>query len=912
MEELSRKAKIFVFTTILAGVLLAVWNLFWVEWLSLWLLASACLATIGQLFKVKSTDHQSSYNLSLLVYGFTFLLLGAPATLLVMLVAHLIEWPLRKYPWHIQSFNIAVNALAITGAGAVYKLSNPSLEPVTLQGTVGILIALVFFTSINHLWLGLMIWLTRGQSFNASGIFAVLSLAIDFTLISLGAATAMLWTITPAASIITLIPLHLIYTTLRVPALERETEIDPKIQIYNSRYFAKILEKEFSRAERFDRPLTVVLGDLDLLRNVNNNYGHLAGDVVLCGVAKILQESFRGYDVVARFGGEEFAIMLPETAPLQAYPRIEAIRVAIEAAEFEVQTSVTPIKVTISFGLAGRGGDCKTSDDIIHNADVALYEAKLSGRNATRVYTDTTVAALFGLEEEESSGSVRALKSPMVERIRVPYIVNPFRAKKPAKRNTPEKPVVLLGVKLKRTWLVNAYIGILMLIAYKLIALIYYPVANLDWYGLVAFALMVILTEGLSANLYARDTSVSTSAAPLIAGVLLYGPVGALLLSAVLATTAWIKNRGHLNRLCFDVANNLISSLIIAGSVSLMKASITSYHVSVQLALALLAGIIVFIINTALLSGVMSLTLGRSPRKLWKEEFRWLWPYYLALGASAFGMILGYSFAGLFGIVALILPVLTMRYSQIQYIEHTRDMVNQLRTNNVELEKQGQEISSLSEELLLTLATIIDLRDPYTLGHSKRVAEYAVLIAKELDLSKEQIDIIRKGALLHDIGKLGIPETILFKPGKLTNDEYQVIKQHTTHGAEIVESCHSLHSLIPIIRHHHERYDGRGYPDNLVGHQIPLEARIIGLADALEAMASDRVYRKGLGIQEIVDEITKNSGTQFSPSVVSAFLKVLRKEGEALIVNSGHVISEKKLPKLEATPLRVAPAEFQV
>jgi diguanylate cyclase (GGDEF)-like protein/putative nucleotidyltransferase with HDIG domain len=909
MEELSRKAKIFIYTTILAGAFLVVWNLFLVEWLNLWLLASACLATIGQLLKVEGTNHQSSYNLALLVYGFTFLLLGAPATLLVILVAHLIEWALHKCPWYIQSFNIALYVLAITSAGAVYKLVNPALGPLTLTGTMGILIALVFFTSINHLWVGLMIWMTRGQSFNESGIFAILSLAIDFTLISLGAATAMLWMITPAASIITLIPLHLIYTTLRVPALERQTEIDPKTQIYNTHYFTKVLEKEISRAERFDRPLTVVIGDLDLLRNINNTYGHLAGDVVLCGVAKILQESFRGYDVVARFGGEEFAILMPETTLMQAFPRIEAVRVAIESAEFEVATSVIPIKVTMSFGIAWRGGDSRTSDEIIHNADVALYEAKLSGRNATRVYTDTAVAALFRLDEEESSSPRRILPAPLVERIRVPYVINPPREKKTAKPHTPEKPILLLGVKLKRTWLVNVYIGILMLIAYKLVTWTYHPVTSLDWYGLVAFALIVILTEGLSANLYARDTSVSTSAAPLIAGVLLFGPVGAVLLSVVLAGTAWIKNRGQLNRLFFDVTNNLISSSIIAGFVSLTKTSITSYPAYVQLALALMAGIIVFMSSTAQISGVVSLTLGRPPRKVWKEEFRWLWPYYLAFGASAFGMILGYSFAGLFGIVALIVPVLTLRYSQIQYIEHTKDMVNQLRTNNVELEKQGQEISTLNEELLLTLATIIDLRDPYTLGHSKRVAEYAVLIAKELGLSKEQIDLVRKGGLLHDIGKLGIPETILFKPGKLTHEEYQVIKQHTTHGAEIVEACHSLHTLIPIIRHHHERYDGCGYPDNLLSHQIPLEARIIGLADALEAMASDRHYRKGLGIQEIVDEITKYSGTQFSPAVVGAFLKVLRKEGEALIVNSGRVISENEIAQAEATPLRVIPIE---
>jgi putative nucleotidyltransferase with HDIG domain len=601
---------------------------------------------------------------------------------------------------------------------------------------------------------------------------------------------------------------------------------------------------------------------------------------------------------------------MPETAPLEAYPRIEAIRVAIEAAEFPVATSVSPIKVTMSFGIAGRGSDCRTSDDIVHNADVALYEAKMGGRNVTRVYTDSTVAALFGLEEEEPPSPRRPVPAPQTERMRIPYIINPLRGKKAAKPHTPEKPITFLGAKLKRTWLVSVYIGILMLVAYKLVQWIYQPVTGLDWSGLVAFALIVILTEGLSVNIYARDSTVSTSAAPLIAGVLLFGPVGAIVLSVVLAVTAWIKNRSQLSRLFFDGANNLISSTIIAGLFSLTKVSIISCPAFVQLALALMAGMIVFMNNTALHSGMMSLTLGRSPRKVWKEEFRWLWPYYLAFGASAFGMILGYSFAGWFGIVALSVPVLTLRYSQIQYIGHTKAMVNQLRTNNVELEKQGKEISTLNEELLLTLATIIDLRDPYTLGHSKRVAEYAVLIAKEMGLSKEQIELVRKGGLLHDIGKLGIPETILFKPGKLTVEEYEAIKQHTTHGAEIVEACHTLHPLIPAIRHHHERYDGRGYPDKLLSHQIPLEARIIGLADALEAMASDRIYRKGLGIQEIVDEITKNSGTQFSPSVVNAFLKVLRKEGDTLLVNSSRVIPKIEPAQVEATPLLAKPAEI--
>ena len=157
------------------------------------------------------------------------------------------------------------------------------------------------------------------------------------------------------------------------------------------------------RANRFNRPLTVVLGDLDLLRNINNNYGHLAGDVVLCGIAEILQKKFRDYDIAVRFGGEEFAILLPETTTEQAFPRVEVIRETIESTSFIVSTSVTPIKVTISFGIAERNGYSQSPTDIIHNADVALYSAKMGGRNETRIYTDKGIDSLFGIDSKYKS-----------------------------------------------------------------------------------------------------------------------------------------------------------------------------------------------------------------------------------------------------------------------------------------------------------------------------------------------------------------------------------------------------------------------------------------------------------------------------------------------------------------------------
>ncbi len=180
-----------------------------------------------------------------------------------------------------------------------------------------------------------------------------------------------------------------------MPALERKTEIDAKTGLFNASYFDKALDTEIKRSTRLSRPLTVVMADLDLLRNINNTYGHIAGDEVLIGVANILRNSVRQYDVVSRFGGEEFAIMMPETLAEDIVGHIESIRRKIELAEFAVETSDTPIKATMSFGIAGREGPEQTSKALIHNADAALYHSKLNGRNRIYIYTEAGYQELF-------------------------------------------------------------------------------------------------------------------------------------------------------------------------------------------------------------------------------------------------------------------------------------------------------------------------------------------------------------------------------------------------------------------------------------------------------------------------------------------------------------------------------------
>lgn len=175
---------------------------------------------------------------------------------------------------------------------------------------------------------------------------------------------------------------------------------------------------------------------------------------------------------------------------------------------------------------------------------------------------------------------------------------------------------------------------------------------------------------------------------------------------------------------------------------------------------------------------------------------------------------------------------------------------------------------------ITTLAQAVELRDQYTGGHTARVTDYAYLLAENLDLLPEELHLIRIGTPLHDIGKIGIRDDILGKPGKLTPAEFEIMKTHTTKGAKILEQVVELHPVIPIVRSHHERWDGQGYPDGLRADAIPRLARIVAVADAFDAMTSDRPYRQGMPVDVAFAEVEKQRGRQFDPECASVFLKI--------------------------------------
>ena len=188
-----------------------------------------------------------------------------------------------------------------------------------------------------------------------------------------------------------------------------------------------------------------------------------------------------------------------------------------------------------------------------------------------------------------------------------------------------------------------------------------------------------------------------------------------------------------------------------------------------------------------------------------------------------------------------------------------------------QLELNDQDMRELLLGSLKTLAAAIDAKDPYTRGHSERVTRFSLAIAKEMGFKGKDLDNINIAALLHDVGKIGIEDSILRKPGLLTKEEYAVIKRHPAIGGDIMGAIRQLRDVVPGIRHHHEAFNGSGYPDGISGQEIPLAARIIAIADSYDAMTSERPYQKAMTDEYVLDVITKMSGERYDPQVVGAF-----------------------------------------
>ena len=206
------------------------------------------------------------------------------------------------------------------------------------------------------------------------------------------------------------------------------------------------------------------------------------------------------------------------------------------------------------------------------------------------------------------------------------------------------------------------------------------------------------------------------------------------------------------------------------------------------------------------------------------------------------------------------------------------EQMNTIKTINKQLHDKNEELERAYLDTIGILRQTVEAKDPYTRGHSDRVSEYSVLIGKKLGLDEKTLHILKIGGLFHDIGKIGIPDSILLKESKLSDEEYSQIKNHPMIGVHMLGDAAIFTDILPIVKHHHERYDGRGYPSQLVGDDIPYVARIAAVADTFDAMTSKRSYRDSLPIDVVRAEIERCSGTQFEPNIAKVFLDIMNND----------------------------------
>ncbi len=290
-------------------------------------------AAFAQLFVVRHAGTEQAYHATPVFLIPAALLLPPELVALMAVLQHIPEWLKERYAWYMQSFNICmytVTCMAAWASAHVLLHSDGLIANADLRFALAGLATVVVYVALNHgLLAPMLLNLGRGHTLRSTGIFSWESLTTDFVLAALGLGVAAFWNFNPWLIPFAIAPVLLIHRSLAVPQLQAEARVDAKTGLFNARHFANVLAEELSRATRFDRPLSLIMADLDLLRDINNTYGHLAGDAVLRGIAEVFRGELRHYDVPARFGGEEFCILLPETTPEVALEIAERIRSAV-------------------------------------------------------------------------------------------------------------------------------------------------------------------------------------------------------------------------------------------------------------------------------------------------------------------------------------------------------------------------------------------------------------------------------------------------------------------------------------------------------------------------------------------------------------------------------------------------------
>lgn len=437
---------------------------------------------------------------------------------------------------------------------------------------------------------------------------------------------------------------------------------------------------------------------------------------------------------------------------------------------------------------------------------------------------------------------------------------------------------------MRRATLVRAYVALVALASVAALAFSFSTRQTLvSWWGPLVVVLIAFVFQLGSTQLRGGNAQGSLSFVAQLAGGLLFGAFWGGVLAAIPVGMWALKERKPPIKWFFNVAQSVLAIVLTFNVYSLLGGStppafITSPAPTAQLLVAevgafLVAALVYFVVNSVLVSAVVALSSDRPLASVWSTNTFWVLRYDLT--ASLFSLLVAWFYvrlegAGALGKVAFLVLAFFLGVVRRVYLKlnQTQDLLDQLGKAHEQL---GQNV----RDVLAMMVKSIEARDPYTSGHSRRVGALAKAIAIEYGLSPEQVEKVENAALLHDVGKIHAEfAPLLSKDGRLSPEEWETMKTHSVKSAELVGLFASFRDDVePMVRHHHERWDGKGYPDGLEGEAIPLGARIIMVSDTIDAMTTDRPYRKALGIDVVIAELQKYREVQFDPQLVDATIR---------------------------------------
>jgi len=543
--------------------------------------------------------------------------------------------------------------------------------------------------------------------------------------------------------------IHVSAALSALKAVRRHASRDSLTGLLNRIGLKDELERAWSLSRRHDFPITIALVDLDSFKLVNDSYGHSVGDKVICEVAEILVGVARSSDIIARYGGDEFVIVLMEAD--ESGSRIFAERLLGLIREHLFRSQDERLTLTASVGSASAKGafPAATASDLLNLADRALYAAKRSGRNRVCLWLDKAATAVRH-KPTARAGSTET-----------------------------EQPVTAVA---------------------KMMAIDDDP------------AILCVIQRAMESSGFEVETFTDADSA--IQRLSKAGQEE----FAVIVTDLVMPGKNGLQFLHdIRVINETAVKILMTGFATIEST------------------------ESSLREGVFDVI--RKPFSVHelREKVKKALAHFL------------------------------LKVENIHYRDHLQDLVLE---RSAQLASSVEELRKSYEFTLNAMVAMLDARENQTARHSLRVRELAVVLGEKMGFDEKQLECLAKGALLHDIGKISVPDAILLKPGPLLPEEWEIMKRHPETGYQILSTGSHMKNVAELVRAHHERYDGTGYPMKLKGKNIPFGARVFSVVDAYEAMRSRRVYREAMPMEEAIRQIKAGSGTQFDPAVVAVAIDV--------------------------------------